>query len=433
MKTSKLIFLLKVFHFAVSYGTIDFNSVVPYAISEVLKEHFAKFHSHIDLVYYETETASSKNLIDSIMRMKGSTVVKLLTGERSNEDKYMMQSPSIVIFESVKEFKKISRIIGWQASPTIRLQHLVYVPNITAREIEDVPEESFYDSVSFLVNETEKSIVLATPYMFTQRMCRSNQLVTINRFNSSMRWENTTFYPEKYRNFHGCRLKVLTNLRFKGRFGVKGLKREIVLVIIDEFARTSNFTIQYVQFVSKQNELFGNDLTAMSMEITGEQLVGHPFMSHTVVFFIPPGEPYTDLEKMFLPFQYEFWVAIAIALAIGFAVIQVINFTSTKVQNFVFGTGNRTPSMNLVSIFLTGSQCNMPGRNFARFLLMLFVFWSLVVRTCNQSELFKYLQADLRKPIIETIDQMFEKNLTLLDNLHSAKSLKSTLTKYPNA
>ena len=75
--------------------------------------------------------------------------------------------------------------------------------------------------------------------------------------------------------------------------------------------------------------------------------------------------------------------------------------------------------MNLLSIFLTGAQVKTPGRNFARFLLILFIFWSLIIRTCHQSMLFELMQADLRRPTIKTLDELFQSHLSYYDVEHS--------------
>jgi len=54
----------------------------------------------------------------------------------------------------------------------------------------------------------------------------------------------------------------------------------------------------------------------------------------------------------------------------------------------------------------------VPRRNFARFLLMLFIIWSLIFRTCYQGLLFEYLQGDGRKPPIKSIKELLSRNLT---------------------
>jgi hypothetical protein len=129
---------------------------------------------------------------------------------------------------------------------------------------------------------------------------------------------------------------------------------------------------------------------------------------------VPAGEPYTQLEKMFLMFDQPTWICIAITLSAGLLVIQVINFMSIQIKKFLFGQNNRTPTLNMASIFLNGGQFREPGRNFARYMLIMFVLWSLIIRTCYQSELYKNLQRDMRRPRIKTIDELNEKNFTCL-------------------
>jgi hypothetical protein len=136
------------------------------------------------------------------------------------------------------------------------------------------------------------------------------------------------------------------------------------------------------------------------------------FSDH-VTFTVPASEPYTQLEKMFLMFDGATWIWIGFTLARAFMLIQVVSFMSTKVQKFVFGRDIQTPTLNVASIFLNGAQFKSPGRNFSRFMLMMFIIWSLIIRTYYQSELYKNLQNDLRKPKIRTIDELNEKFFTL--------------------
>lgn len=41
------------------------------------------------------------------------------------------------------------------------------------------------------------------------------------------------------------------------------------------------------------------------------------------------------------------------------------------------------------------------------------------MRTCYQSQLYKYLQADIRKPRIKTIDELFDHDFTFYDVDHN--------------
>lgn len=116
---------------------------------------------------------------------------------------------------------------------------------------------------------------------------------------------------------------------------------------------------------------------------------------------------------MFLPFDTATWILIVFTLIISLVVIQILNFCSSEIKNFIYGRAIRTPTVNLASIFLCGAQFKFPGRNFARFLLTLFVIWSMIIRTCYQSKYFEYLQSDERKPRMETLKDLIDNNFTM--------------------
>lgn len=55
----------------------------------------------------------------------------------------------------------------------------------------------------------------------------------------------------------------------------------------------------------------------------------------------------------------------------------------------------------------------LPGRNFSRFLLVSFMLFSLVMRTAYQGKQFQFMQNEMRRPDVKTIDEMIESNFTL--------------------
>jgi len=185
---------------------------------------------------------------------------------------------------------------------------------------------------------------------------------------------------------------------------------------MEAIAEALNFTLKLN--ISAPRNLGKNNFDLL--DILNSNLAPGKFIYGTVLytdgatFAVPLGEPYSDLEKMFMMFDWEVWVAIGSTLLMALVVIQIIKFMSKKVQNFVFGRNIKTPTMNMIEIFLCGAQVRVPGRNFARFLLMLFIIWCLIIRTCYQSKLFEFLQADLRRPGIKTLEELYESNLTSL-------------------
>jgi len=152
-------------------------------------------------------------------------------------------------------------------------------------------------------------------------------------------------------------------------------------------------------------------------------------MEKEFYFVIPQGELYTEWEKLFLPFDEPTWLLIVFTFAASFAIILIVNCASQIVKNFVFGRQVTTPSLNVLRIFFGLSQTVLPGRNFARFLLMLFTIWSLIFRTCYQGLLFENLIGDGRKPPIKTIDELLNKNFTYhTHETHCMRLLETNVT-----
>ena len=252
------------------------------------------------------------------------------------------------------------------------------------------------------MNETEKSFELVTSFVFTQQKCRQLQLRIINHFDlTTSKWDNSIFYPKKYENFHGCELHVYVEWLSIGDL--------IELVFEDEL----NAFIEWRKtYILENNTCKLNCLHRPLQPETGF-IISDPHEDYVGTFMTAPGEPYTDLERMFMMFDYETWIAIVVTLMIEFLVTMSLHFDSNKVRHFVAGHEVQNPTMNLISIFLNGGQVRTPARNFARFIFILFAVWSLIIRTCHQSMLFELLQADLRRPTVKTLDELFESNLTL--------------------
>lgn len=186
--------------------------------------------------------------------------------------------------------------------------------------------------------------------------------------------------------------------------------------IIETLSGLRNFKIKLNLIEEKYfgHQILGlNNLTEISLISRGSSYtISVPYNVVPFLSTVPPGELYTPLEKMFLIYDYEVWIGIVVTLLFVLMTVQVISLTSTKIKKFVFGRDVSSPTMCLISTFLNGDQHQLPGRNFARFNLLLFIFWSLIIRTCYQSTLYAYLQSDMRKPAFTTIEELRDNNFT---------------------
>ena len=389
--------------------------VVPSAIKSIIEEHFSKitatFPGKVDVVLFGNKTGEFELFIIKLSKVQSLNVnIKFCHGDLNGiktGKQFQMNSSSIVFFDSVEGFNASAPKIKWISHPRQRSQHLVHVPGLTILDIVNAFPDGFdIDQVNFLMNATKNSIKLVASFMFTDHACRVQQLKTINRFNSNtLKWANSIFYPKKYQNMHGCKLTIME--RDEKRIGA-------LMNLI--FKTGLNAQLSPIQNISKIQDCKQCDF------IQQEQFIAHNFSEVCIAnqhdfeiftFAVPPGEPYTDLERMFMMFSEDLWIAIGVTLLIGVLATLSLHFQSDKVRKFIAGRDIQSPTMNLISIFLNGGQVQTPGRNFARFIFIQFVMWSLIIRTCHQSMLFELMQADLRRQPIRTLDEFFASNLTL--------------------
>lgn len=95
---------------------------------------------------------------------------------------------------------------------------------------------------------------------------------------------------------------------------------------------------------------------------------------------------------------------------IGFIVVYLVGKMSTVTQDFVFGTGVRKPYMNILVAIFGGSQPNVPQRNFARCILMMFLMFCMVIRTLYTGSLYTFLQSNIHHKEAQSIDDMIERD-----------------------
>lgn len=139
---------------------------------------------------------------------------------------------------------------------------------------------------------------------------------------------------------------------------------------------TANLTIGYVSSTAVRN---------MFMKSS------YVYYTSNLKWITPPGRLFTSFEKLFKPFKDILWLCIFVVFILSFLAIGCVSFQSRFVQNFVFGSGNSSPSLNVVNIFFGGSLPKLPTRNFARFLLAQFMIYCLIIRSSYQGEFHRFI------------------------------------------
>jgi hypothetical protein len=169
------------------------------------------------------------------------------------------------------------------------------------------------ENTNFLKIVNDTTIDLVTSFRYSPGKCCMIQYKTINRFSANdMKWQNETFFPEKYEQLHGCPVHV-------GHRPNPSVN--ISIAIIENLARPLNFShvtfkltnpleINEFDFVSFISVL---DINAFTQDIETTPSLHADFLTFTV----PAGQPYTQFQKMFLMFDKETWICIGLTIALN--------------------------------------------------------------------------------------------------------------------
>jgi len=255
---------------------------------------------------------------------------------------------------------------------------------------------------------------------FTATSCTETTLKIINRFSKvSQQWELPTFDLKQHLKFQGCAL--MTSCFFTGPPEIT--KPVNFTLSFDEYsgyfadiakelARRFNFKMSVSQSYDNNVIIFQGWATIRTTRKGGNQFQQKYLtaINRYIYFLVPLGDYYTGLEKLFLPYDLIGWILIVLTFSGGLIVIQVVVRLSKIKQNFVFGRRVSSPTMNLFAAFFGFGQIVLPGRNFARFILMLYIIWCLIIRTAYQGILYEFLKSDGRKPQSWTIENFLEGN-----------------------
>lgn len=394
---------------------------------KVLIENLADVSNCVDIRIYGTNHGFPE--LKEILSANHKVPVEVKRFSQKDEIDHPINESAIMLIERV-HFWNISYSQNLKRDHPKPLKFFVYLRGMTAEDLQQIAKTDKNNrrerkETSALLPNNEMNSILHLQYFiidmeslfklytfvwYTPEKCSDPQLVEVNSFdrNSNM-WMNSEFDIQKFHNFHGCTLVL--GLDDSNPAHLHG---GYLVNFINDLKINLNFTIvvNYMQHRKHLDKNLTVDLHVVQFPMT--ILTGYHFTRPYFFFpkklIVSPGDPYTAYEKLLLPFDEQTWFLIGLFFITAFSTVFFFNFANQAVRNFIFGKNVATPSLNIVMIFCGISQTVLPKRNFARFLLTLYVLYSLVIRTAWQSKLFEFLQKDMRKPEIKSFEEMIEKN-----------------------
>ena len=401
------------------------QSLVPQAIMQLVQNHFGESPVNIEVFYNSDRIKILEQTLKLLSAVKN---LKVINTESKNCN-FTLKKNAIFIFDTLENYLKFV-----QVNKKVRLAlkgditFLVYCSDCKRRTIQSAISADMFER--FLVEENNR-ISLNAVSMFTEKKCREAQLIEINQYsNSIQKWKTEKFLDMIIDNFHGCEFIInifsddfpymffeVVDEESDAVVGAEG----VIVEMIKALANDLNFTICFNRRMLGvgADAFFGIiELSHLTNKLLA---LSDPIYSASKVFVVPPGEPYTSWEKVFLPFDQPTWFWLGTTFGASFLIILFMKLSgSTSMHDFVVGSNVSTPALNVVAIFMGIGQIKLPHRNIARFLFIAFVLFCLIMRTAYQGKYFEFLTSDMSKKPIATMQELIERNFTVFYDLDSS-------------
>jgi len=427
------------------------------AIAEVCEEYFTKKSTEFDVILYGESTGHLNDIINGLL----TKIVRhfpIIVEHIRNIHRWDHQlDKSAVIFVSneyyLGKFSNLTNLSNIFPKELTFLTYYEYIIDVMLKYALSLNIKYSDDRTSiklqqyFLGNSHYgESVILLTIDNFSEKACNNPLIYVISKYNKyNKNWTKTLEYYKKFDNFHGCPLTVTDNFgpylypkrRFKEIFecftkeyeecmnllthlaattGLQGFSVDIFNVA----AKTVNFTPIYkLPFSITRTKMITNS-PEVQLYVSTYNEVSKGYAPTSMNFFgsyllaATPSEYYNNYEKLWLPFDGTTWLLLLITFLCGYFVILGLHFAPRIIRNSIIGVNITTPALNLVQVFLDNSLTRLPKTSLARFILMLFIGFCLILRTLYQSKSFDLMTSDIRKPPPRTVEDLINRNYTIV-------------------
>ncbi|KAG5671218.1 hypothetical protein PVAND_001427 [Polypedilum vanderplanki] len=390
------------------------------AIFDVIRVFYIANNIKFDFIIYGEKSNHINDVINGIMNKLGkeSPMNVILIPNITNWNHKLTQSAIIFIksIDAARYLQKRSKgnnplQIMIKNSGFGRLKFCLYVEdvksisqfhnildNFDSEEISLKGDLVFYE---FFIVSNKINISLVVYQFFAPNKCRKSTLEVLNFMEIfSQEWNKELKNFNHYENFNDCFL----NFQVQYGFG---------FYIYDDLRRFKKYLP--LNFSNPENAKFAG-LTYEIIEIMSKN---YNFTPHYTLGVVQNSKLSTQNTKKFkvpltFPFDTTTWILIFFIFGTTFVIIFGLQFCPQWIRIIIFGKGVNSPAYNALGIFFGISQLRFPEENFCRVILLIFILFCLIIRTCWQSMMFEFMTTDMRKPLPTLIEDFIEMNYTIV-------------------
>jgi hypothetical protein len=379
---------------------------------------------------------TGRDLIVKVLRLNGENLIVQSETELIHATRFGKWRFSLIVLDDIEAFRRICNRIS-SALFSFRGFFLVVLTNQKLIQIEEIFGEfwrKYIFNVAVIFEESD-SVRAATFMPFGGISCGDTtarfadfDLGTFTNLSSEL------LFPKKFTNLHGCPVTIAT---YEDNIAVKRTPNALSgfdMDLVDIFSKMLNFKREFIWkngstpygIIYPNGSVDGalGDIVHKRAQVATSRMwllqdrmmiadISSVYFNFPQVFVISPGKRLTQLEKLLQPFETIVWVLTLFVLLIGVAVIWIIRLKLTSWASFVFGKNVNDPIFNMLVVVFGGSQQKLPARNFARYLLAMFLILFLVLRSAYQGSVFMFLQSDKHLRSVESIDDMIDQEFRI--------------------
>lgn len=409
------------------------NSAISMAIKDTINEIFIAKQIQFDIIVYGEMTFQIRDCLDEIRNANFDMVTRQVHIHKSQNWNHKLNGSAFIIITDYNRWLDFCNQTELDNEFYKPMRFLIYYLDSEVEDFYRTPfQRLFYFKgqlehySQFIINNLD-TVALLNLEWFTAKSCNKAQPTIVNEFNKiSLKWQKLLTINEKFNQFYGCLLTVDVARRYQHtHITLDGKPYGPIVDFFNAMAVRGNFTpnLQQIERIKFDHEVNYTLKRGTEYNFIPNIIISMPFMTdsknfsgwhystlfyeETISFMLTPPEPYSQYEKLYLPFDAVTWVFFLIIFFYAFLSVLVINLISKRVQDVVYGTNVQSPYFNVIGTFFGVSQLKLPESNFARILLMTFILYCLVLRSAYQSLLFEYVASDMRKSSPNTIEDLY--------------------------
>lgn len=358
----KLLIFILVYGFDLVFA--ENSATLP--LSRIISEFYVNKSVEFDFFVQDSKAGYLNDILNDILKVKADVPQKIIKFS-GNENGMEINRSAVLLFIDVAGYIEFHKrfMLNNQYLYSKSFYFTIFISDFThVRNINFSHPMIKYES--FLVMHKINCYCLKAFVMFNQPNCRKWTERIINQFEVRTKsWTNESFFIGKLNDFNGCELVISVPVPYYPAFtityneertkitGFEGFGIEIIELI----SKDLNFSVAFNPYHTIFLKYFHSDqridaridyMRVGARSVERGWFSTHPIETIDEVIIISHSVPYTQFEKLFLPFEIEVWLCLIILLSIAILTIVVISFMSKTIQKFVFGTRVKTPMVNLV-------------------------------------------------------------------------------------